>query len=110
MDHGLTELDVLERLLDLFLERGLEVEFVHGVQGHNWVQQVIGIETLGAYLFFALKAEQNEVLNMLTTFVTHFNSVIRIFLLLGLSFLLHDIVLRYLLILLNLIVKVNILR
>ena len=75
MDCSLTKLDVLKRLLDLFLERGLEVEFVHRVQGHNWMQQVIGIETLGAYLFFTLKAEQDEVLNMLNTFVFHFDGI-----------------------------------
>jgi len=87
MDHGLTKLDVLERLLNFFLERGLEVELVHGVQRHDRVQQVIGIETLGAYLFFAFQTEQNKVLNMLTALVLHFDRIVHAFL--GLSFLLY---------------------
>ena len=51
------------------------------------MQQVIGIEALGAYLFFALQTKQNKVLNMLTAFVLHFDHIIDACF--GLSFLLY---------------------
>jgi hypothetical protein len=57
-------LDVLKILLNLFLQRRLEIEFVDGIEWHNWMQQMVGVQALGTDLLLTLKAEEDEVLLM----------------------------------------------
>ena len=66
---ALPQLDVLQTLFDLFLERRLEVQLIHRVQRHDRMQQVVRIQALGANLLLALEAEQNVILAVLGALV-----------------------------------------
>ena len=69
MDFTLTVLDVIKGVFDLFLQRGLEIEFVDRIQRYDRMQQMISIQALGTNLFFAFQTEQDEVLSMRSTFI-----------------------------------------
>ena len=64
LHHALPMLDVLQTLLDLLLQRRLEVQFIDRVQGHYRVQQMVRVQALCADLLLTLEAEENEVLVM----------------------------------------------
>ena len=69
LNHALSVLDVLQTFFDLFLERRLEVELVHRVERHHWVEEMVSVEAFGADLLLAFETKQNVVLVMQLTYV-----------------------------------------
>ena len=57
LNDRLTIFDILERFFNLFLERSFEIQFVHGIEGHHRMKQVVGVKALCANFLLAFKAE-----------------------------------------------------
>jgi len=57
LNHAFSKFDVFETFFDFFLEGAFEVEFVDAIKWHNRMQQMISVQTFGAYFFLAFKAK-----------------------------------------------------
>lgn len=65
LHETLADAYLFQALLNLLLQRCLEVQLVDAIQRHDWMQQVVRVETFSANLLLTLEAEQYVLLLVL---------------------------------------------